>query len=188
MKKYHLAVLIVALIFFLGKTSIAADLQEGFMRYQWGENISIYPGLTKLYSKRNVAYYSNPGESYIVDDISVDNVVFGFYKESLFAVYIRIGTLDKFDQIRQHLKIKYGLPGTKVSAKDYVDTLSWKYQDVTIKLKTDQIEGKMKLAFYYRPLSRALNANELKEISETSFKFFPVDKSKKPDGFRLLEF
>ena len=188
MKKYQIAVLIVSLTLFLGQTSVAANLQDGFMNYKWGESISIYPGLTKLKSKRDVTYYSHPGESYIIDDISVDNVVFGFFKESLFAVYIRIDTLEKFDEIRQHLKIKYGLPGTKVSAKDYVDTLTWKYQDVTIKLKTDQIEGKMKLSFYYRPLSRALNVKELQEVSETSFKFFPVDKTKKPDGFKLLEF
>lgn len=188
MKKYHIAVLIVSLALAIGKTSFAADLQEGFMKYKWGESISFYPELDRLHSKRNVTYYSNPGEFYTIDDLSINDVVFGFYKESLFAVYIRINTLEKFDEVRQYLQTKYGLPGTKTSAVDYVNTLTWKYQDITIKLKTDQINGKMKLAFYYRPLSLTLNADESKEVKEPSFRFFPVDKSKKPDGFKLLEF
>ena len=187
MRQYHIAVFTVSFILFLGTISVAAELQDGFMRYKWGENISQYEGLTKLYTKGDVTYYSNPGESYTLDDISINDVIFGFYKESLFAVYVGIDTLEIYDRIKQHMKLKYGLPDTKTAARDHL-TLKWKYQDVAIKLKIDEIKGKMKLAFYYGLLSRDLKKNQLNEIDNTSFRFFPIDKNKKPEKFPFLQF
>lgn len=188
MRKYHRVVFFVFCILNLGTLSVAAELQDGFMGYKWGESISQYQELKGLYAKGDVTYYSNPGESYQIDDISVDDVVFGFFQGSLFAVYVGIDSLETYDQIVLHMKLKYGLPDTKTSAKDHLTTIQWKYKNVAIKLKTDEVGGKMKLAFYYRPISRDLRKNQLDEISETSWRFFPIDKNKKPKMIPFLEF
>jgi len=188
MRKYQIAILTISFILCLGAISVANDLQNGFMGYKWGENISRYGELTELYTKKDVTYYSNPGESYTIDDISIDDVIFGFYRDSLFAVYISINAMETYDQIKLHMKLKYGLPDTKTSTKEHLTTYKWKYQGVTIKLKTDEIEGKMKLAFYYTPLSRDLKKNHLDEIDETSYRFFPIDKTKTPKMVPFLEF
>lgn len=187
MRKYHLAVLTVSFILFLATLSAAAELQDGFMGYKWGESISQYEGLTKLYTKGDITYYSNPGESYTIEDISIDDVIFGLYKERLFGVYIGIDSLEIYDRIKQHMKLKYGLPDTKTAAKDHL-TLKWKYQDVAIKLKINESKGKMKLAFYYRPLSRDLKKKQLDEFNETSFRFFPIKKDERPEKVPFLKF
>lgn len=188
MKKYQIAILTVSFILCLGAVSAANDLRNGFMDYKWGDNISNYQELAELYTKKEVIYYSNPAESYTIDDIFIDDVIFGFYKDSLFAVYISINALETYDRIKLHMKLKYGLPDTKTSTKDHLTTYKWKYQGVTIKLKTDEIEGKMKLAFYYTLLSRDLKKDNLDEIDETSFRFFPIDKTKTPKMVPFLEF
>ena len=188
MRKYQIAILTISFSLFLGTLSAAADLQNGFMAYKWGDNISHYQELTELYAKKDVIYYSNPGESYTIDDISIDDVIFGFYKDSLFAVYISINALETYDRIKLHMKLKYGLPDTKTSTKDHLTTYKWKYQGVTIKLKTDEIEGEMKLAFYYTLLSRDLKKDNLDEIDATSYRFFPIDKTKTPKMVPFLEF
>jgi len=51
MKQYRIAILSTSFILFLGSFSVAAGLQEGFMKYKWGENISQHEELTKLYPK-----------------------------------------------------------------------------------------------------------------------------------------
>ena len=187
MKKYNIAILAVSFILFLGSLSVAAELEEGFMKYKWGENVSQYEGLTKLYTKGDVSYYSHPGESYILDDISIDNVIFGFYKESLLAVYVGIDTLGIYERIKQHMQRKYGLPDTKTAARDQL-TLKWKYKDVSIKLKIDESAGKMKLAFYNSVLSHDLNKKQLDEINESSSRFFPINKNEKPEKTKFLVF
>jgi hypothetical protein len=188
MRKYHIAVVMVFFTMGLGTLSFAAELQDGFMGYKWGESISQYAQLTGLYTKGDVTYYSNPGESFTVDDMSVDDVVYGFYQGSLFAVYIGIDALETYDRVLLHMKLKYGFPDTKTSARDHLTTIQWKYQDVAIKLKTDEVGGKMKLAFYYRPISRDLKKDQIDEISETSYRFFPIDKTKTPKMIPFLEF
>jgi hypothetical protein len=188
MRTHSIAVFTVLFILTFGTISTAADLRDGFMTYKWGEDISRYGELEKLYGKKDISYYRNPEESYTIDDISIDNVIFGFYKDSLFAVYVTIDSLETYDRVKLHMKLKYGLPNTKTSAKNHQTALKWKYQDVTIKLKTDDIEGKMKLAFYYRPLSRKLNKAQLDTVNKTSFRFFPIDETKTPRLVPFLEF
>ena len=55
-------------------------------------------------------------------------------------------------------------------------------------MKIDELKGKMKLAFYYSALSHDLNKNQLDEINEKSFRFFPIDKDKKPEKIKFLVF
>lgn len=188
MRKYFIAVFTVAFSLLLGNIISAADLQEGFMGYKWGDKAWRYDGLTELRNTGDVSYYSNPDESYIIDDIAVGDVVFGFYQGSLFAVYIGVDTLEQYDNITRYLKTKYGLPDTKSSARENLITFKWKYQDISIKLKTDKISGKMKLAFYYGPLARELKQDRLEQVSDTSFRFFPIDKNSRPEMIPFFTF
>jgi len=158
------------------------------MSYKWGESASRYPELRILYTKGDITFYSNPGESYIIEDITVDDVVFGFFQQNFFAVYIGINSLEIYDSIERHLRSKYGLPGTKVSAKDYLTTHKWKYKGVKMKLKTSQIDGKMKLGMYHQALVNELREDKVEEINESSYRFFPIDKNKRPERIPLLEF
>ncbi len=188
MKKFPFAVFIASYILCLCNFSGAAELQDGFMQYKWGESISQYDELTRLSSKQDVTYYSSPGETYTLDDTTIDDIIFGFYQGNLFAVYIGIKRPETYDKIMHYMKSKYGLPDLKTTAKDNLTTYKWKYQDVTIKLKTDDIGYKMKLAFYYTPVAKNLKKDQLDELSETSFRFFPIDKNKQPKMIPLLEF
>jgi len=169
-------------------TSLAADLKEGFMEYRWKETISEYPQLREIRRQGDISYYRNPSKTYTIDEIVINDVVYGFYNNMLFAVYIGLDTLGKYDTIKRYLQSKYGLPGTKVSTQEYLKTYHWRYEDITIKLKSHQIDTKMKLAFYYRPLSRELRQEQLEEITESTFKFFPIDKNKQPERIPFLEF
>ena len=187
MRQYYVAVFTISFLLFLGAISVAADLEDGFMEYNWGENVSQYEGLTKLYTKGDVSYYSNPGESYILDDISINDVIFGFYKENLFAVYIGIDSPGIYNRIRQHMSVKYGLPDHKTVGKEQL-TLKWKYKNVSIKLKTDELKSKMKLSFYSNLVSRDLKKKQLEEIDNRSFRFVPIEKDKKPEKFQFLQF
>lgn len=181
MKKYQRVFFAALLILHLGVLAEAAELKDGFMGYKWGESISMYDELTWLYAKKDVSYYSSRGQSYTIDDTVVDDVIFGFYKGDFFAVYIGINSLEKHDEVKRYLQAKYGLPSTQVSTKDQVTTNKWKYQGVSIKLKTSEISGKMKLAFYKRSLSRFLQKEQLDELNEGSVQFFPIDKNKRPE-------
>lgn len=182
------AAILFILTILIAPNSFAADLERGFMDYTWGQNIQELPKLDKLYAKKYITYYSNPGETYFLDDIVINDIVFGFYDSRLLGVYIGIDTLEKYDKIMIHMRNKYGFPSVKFSSRENLTTHKWKYKDVTIKLKADQIDEDMKVAFYYDPLSDALRKEKLTEVSDDSFRFFPIDKDEKPRMIPFLEF
>ena len=86
MKNLCIACVLSVFLFSLVAPVQAADLKDGFLEYKWGTNVIDYPELKFLYSKGEIGYYGNPGKSYTIKEITVNNVVFGFYQQKLFAV------------------------------------------------------------------------------------------------------
>lgn len=181
--------IITFLAIFLTISSVpAANLEHGFKEYKWGQNIKMFPNLQKLYTRSHITYYGNPGETYFLDDLVINDIVFGFYDDRLLGVYIGIDTLEKYDKIMNYMRQQYGLASVKSSSSGNLTTHKWEYRDVTIKLKADKIDSDMKVAFYYDPLSDALRRERTIEVSDDSFRFFPIDKNKKPEMIPFLEF
>jgi hypothetical protein len=177
----------VALTLLLGTNACASDIQKGILQYKWGDSTAGYNGLSKLADKGEVSYYSKPGEIYTIGDVSVDKVIYGFYQDQLFGVYLNIDSIEVYDQLLQHLKSLYGLPAYKTTADNHL-VYKWKQQDIIIKLKMNKPGRKMKLAFYYRPLSSKLNALQWEDLDTTTFRFVPIEKDKKPEKFILVTF
>lgn len=188
MKNHLIAILVVVLTLCLFNTAWAEDLEDGFMGYVWGSDISKYRGLKKLYSKGEMTFYSSPGESYVVEDMIIGDVIYGFYKDKFYAVYINLDSPDKYDLVERMMKAKYGLPDHKTSAKENVFTYKWKYQDVTIKLKADQLNGKMKVAFYHEPTAKGLDQERRLLEIENSDRYFPLKKNENIDMVPFLDF
>lgn len=182
-----MTVIMVSLVFLLGTSAGASDLQKGILQYKWSDSASTYIELSKLGDKGEVSYYSKPGEIYTIGEISVDKVIYGFYRDQLFGVYLNIDSIEVYDELFLHMKSQYGLPEYKTTS-DNLFVYKWKNQDVTIKLKMNKPARKMKLAFYYRPLSSKLNAKQWEELDTSSFRFVPIEKDKKPEKFILFEF
>lgn len=182
-----LTVFLITLSFSLGTGANATDIQSGISQYKWGDSASMYAGLSKLGEKGEVSYYSKPGEKYTIGNVSIERVIYGFYRDQLFGVYLNIESIEVYDKLLSHMKSLYGLPTTKVGA-DRLFVSKWKQKGVTIKLKFYEPLQKMKLAFYHQKLSGELNAKQWEELDTSSFRFVPIEKDKKPDKFILFEF
>ncbi|THB73356.1 MAG: hypothetical protein D6B25_15260 [Desulfobulbaceae bacterium] len=180
--------IMACLVVFWGTMAGATEMQTGFMSYKWGDSASSYPGLERLGEKGGVHYFSKPGEVYTIDDETIERVIYGFYQDELFGVYLNIDAIDMYDMVLNHLISKYGLPSYKGVEGGNKQVLKWKQQEVTIKLKLDKPKGKLKLAYYYRPISKVLNDSQWEELDTSSFRFVPFEKGKEREKFILFEF
>lgn len=180
-------VLMVSLTFLLGTHAGASDIQTGILHYKWGESASKYTGLSKIGDKGDVSYYSKPGEVYTIGMESIDKVIYGFYKDQLFGVYLNIDSIEVYDSLLSYMKSQHGLPAYKTTAEK-LTVYKWKQQDVTIKLKKNEQTQKIKLAFYYQPFSSKLQTKQWEELDTSFFRFVPIEKDKKPEKFVLFEF
>lgn len=177
----------VNLVLLISTNVNASNIENGFSKYIWGDSAAKYSGLSELGDKGDVSYYSKPGETYTVGNVLIDKVVYGFYRDQLFGVYLDIDSIDVYDKLLNHLKSQYGLPAYKTTSTNLI-VFKWKQQDVTIKLKRNKPTEKMKLAFYSQNFSSKLNANQWEDLDTSSFRFVPIEKGKKPEKFVLFEF
>lgn len=184
--KYFI-VFMISLTFLLGSSAYASEIENGFLHYTWRDNASKYTDLSILGEKGEVSYYSKPGEEYTIGNVTIDKIIYGFHKDQLFGVYLNINSIEVYDELFNHMKSQYGLPSTKLTAANQ-SVFKWKQQNVTIKLKLNIPRQKMKLSFYYRPISSKLNAKQWEELDTSSFRFVPIEKDKKPEKFILFEF
>jgi hypothetical protein len=166
----------------------ANDFQVGFSGIKWGTNVSDLSNFSKLGSEGRVSYYANPDQIYTIYEIDIPHVIYGFYDNQFFAVYIGIEKFEIYSQLKSHLISKYGNPNTTLTMRNEDTIHKWKYKKIKIKLKLRGRTDKMKLAFYYKPLSKKVNEVQLEEFEDKSFRFFPIEKDKKWERIPLFEF
>jgi hypothetical protein len=166
----------------------ATDLEAGFMGIQWASPASHQKGLTQLYKRKNMVYYSQPNIVHTIHEIPVPKVVYGFYEDQFFAVYIELESEDVFGEFREYLKSQYGNPDKSFSMKTGETVYKWKQGEVKIKLKTNEENYRMKLGFYYLPLSQKVNEEQMEKNQSRSLQFFPINKDEKPEIVPLLRF
>jgi hypothetical protein len=188
MRKLSTSILFIFLFLLVPQSSNPADLQEGFSGIKWGTDISALKNFTKIGGNDRVSYYLNPNELHSIKNIDVPHVVYGFYTEKLFAVFAVIDNFEVYSQLKSQLMTKFGDPQITLTARREQTIYRWKHKDIKIKLKLRGIDDKMKLVFYYTPLSVKVNENRVEEVSERSYRFFPIDKDRKWERIPLLEF
>ncbi len=187
MKQY--GYVIVFMILFLSTPALSAqEIDEGFLGIPWKTGIDDLKGFTHLSDNGPVSYYTNPNEIHRLFEEDVPGVIYGFYNGELFAVFIKIDSLEMFSKIRAHLTSKYGDPEKSMTIKVEQTIYKWKNGKVKIKLKLLETEGTMKLAFYYTPLSNKLNEDDLETQQRKTPRLFPIKKGKVPDVVPLFEF
>ena len=158
MGKLKIAIYGLGFLFILTGVLHAAELGEGFLNIKWGTHISELPNFKKISGKDDLAYYENPTKIYTVFEVENPSIIYGFYKDQFFATYIQVDTFTIFERVQDHIREKFGPPKTKLKMKARQTIHRWKHQGIKIKLKLYELEGRMKLAFYYTPLSNKVNA------------------------------
>ena len=181
MGKLKIVIYGLVFLFILAGVLHAAELNESFLGVKWGTNISELPKFKKLSGKDDIAYYTNPAKVYTVFEVENPAVIYGFYKDQFFATYIQINSFSVFERVKEHISEKFGESKTKLKMKARQTIHKWKHQDIKIKLKLFELEGKMKLAFYYSPLSNKLNAEQQGSFPTNTERVFTLDEGTKKE-------
>ena len=188
MKKRFIAYAMLPLLLLCTPIIYAADLQDGFLGLKWRTKISELTGYSKLRENGDISYYRNLNKVYTISNIRIPKVIYGFYTDRLFAVYLLIESPDAFGKIRDYMISQYGDPKETLTMKNEQTVYNWKYGTVKIKLKRYEKVGNMKLAFYYMPLSNKVNEAQQEQFLDKSYQFFPIEKDKVPEWIPLLRF
>jgi hypothetical protein len=178
----------IALLFSFTALLYAQEIEKGFLGIPWKTTINELKALTPVGENGPVAYYTKPDELLQLFGEEVPGVIYGFYKGALFAVFIKIDSLEMFSNIKEHLTSTYGTGDKSFSAKSEQTIYKWKSGDIKIKLKLSELERTMKLVFYFTPLAGKVNEDDLETAQRKSPRLFPIKKGKVPAVVPLFEF
>lgn len=188
MKLASIIVLALMAAFAPADAARAADLEKGFMDTAWATPLSELPGLSRVGQDGKVAYYVKPDRAYRIFGTEVPEVVYGFYEEKLFAVYVDLEAIDAFSQIKRYIGQKYGLPRISRETRSDLTTYIWTVKDTRIKVKHGEAYRRMKLGFYYLPISSRLNFELKKEHEDDPPEpLFPLSERRRKEAIEHLE-
>ena len=144
----------------------AAEIDFSYLVAKWSTPTKELKGFSKLGGKEKIDYYVNSQRKYTFFGNEVPNdVVFGFYDDKFFAVYVDIVGIDIFSQIKRYIQHKYGMPNkTSRETKNDLVTYTWRLNQTQIKFKHYETSGKMKISFYYLPAAKSANAEIKKSL------------------------
>ncbi len=188
MRNHYQSIFVGLIILMSIGTVQAADLKEGFMDTKWQTDLNSLTNFLKVEEKDNVSYFVNPTVMHVIDDVKIPQVIYAAYENKFFAVYIEIDTFDVYNQMKHYITEKYGRPKMTMQINPDRTTYTWKYSPAKIKLKLNEETGKMKLAFYYTPLSTKVNEARQEAYHEKTKPFLDVDKERAVQSLDLLKF
>ena len=165
MKYCRLLIICLGILLWLSPSWAASDIQQGIHGMKWGSLISEHPGLTKVHEAGQAAYYANADMAYQTANQPIPGVFYGFYREQLFAVFIKLRSPDQFSQLERQFSTKHGRPKTIYYPESKQTVYRWEDDDVKIKLKMKESTREYKLAIYYAPLAAKWNQELMEDAA-----------------------
>lgn len=161
----------------------AAGLQDGIHGMVWGGQAGDYPRLEKAREAGGASYYVDRQMRYHAVGQPVSAVIYGFFRDQLFAAYIKLSSPNQAYYLQKHFDTDYG-PAKVTTAGDQT-VYRWEDQDLKIKLKVNDASDAIKLGIYFEPLSTELN-RALVEDGPTDVEAPAPSKDKPAESAPLL--
>jgi hypothetical protein len=145
------------LLVIAGPTVHAAALPSGIHGMAWGGHVDNYPHLAKVRAAGDASYYVDRKMVYRTAGQPVSAVIYGFYRDQLFAAYIKLRSPNQAYYLEKHFSAEYG-PAKVTTADGGGQTVyRWEEGDLKVKLKIQDAVNVIKLGIYYQPLANKLN-------------------------------
>jgi hypothetical protein len=188
--RHHSLAIILLLLFAASPAASSATppFEDGFSGFKWGAEVSELPGFESFRARDGVEFFRTPAKVYTIFDMDVEDVIFGFHENKLFAAFVQIPSMDAYGKLKTHLTQAYGKPEMKLTMKTEQTVYIWKGKDITIKIKIREKDGLIKLGVYYAPVSDKVNEQAGDLYLDSSPEFFPLKRDEKPERIPILRF
>jgi hypothetical protein len=163
---------LLALIWFItltGPPAHAAALQSGIHGMAWGSRAGDYPRLEKIREEGDASYYVDRQMAYRTAGQPVSGLIYGFYRDRLFAAYIKLRSPNQAYYLEKHFSADYGPAKVTAAGSGAQTVYRWENGDLKIKLKVNEPSEEIKLGIYYQPLARELNQTLAEEGPTNAF-------------------
>lgn len=128
--------------------SPAAGEPDNFRDIKWGTEFSSLSGFNQIASEGELAFYQKANDSLQVEDIKLDQVIYGFHKGRFYTAMVYFPA-SGFSRMKEIMSRKLGEPTMpdKTPSK-----LVWDGSNVTVLLTTAEGSDSARLAYIFKPI------------------------------------
>ena len=140
-----------------GASAWGSELQAGIHGMAWASSAGDHEHLIRVREDGLVSYYIHRNMRYRAANQPVPGVIYGFFRDQLFAVYIKLRSPNQGYYLEKRFSAEYGAAKVKMNKTGNRTIYRWKKDDIKIKLKIEENDGDLKLGIYYIPFAAQLN-------------------------------
>ncbi len=156
---------------------IAEDLRTGFGGIHWSTSLEQVGNCENIDRKGDIQYCIRSDQPHTLSGEPIPHVLYGFYQNAFFAVFIQIENDEAYAQTKNRLMNLLGTPETSLDKEGVVSTLRWKEGQVQIELFNDRSNQGFRLVYKYLPIAKKALSRQKTLIPSK----WPVIKWKKND-------
>jgi hypothetical protein len=151
-----IASVVVCLLLF-NYASTTTREREGILGIAWSANIRDLPDMQLIAEDGDHRYYTRAKDESKLEEITVDKIVYGFYKGRFFNVMAYFSSKPSFSKMKDRLSSKYGNP-YKPDETD--QKYFWTIDTVHLLLTYDEAANQGRLSYFYQPIEGEIERNE----------------------------
>jgi hypothetical protein len=136
---------------------------DGFRGIKWGTNISELRDMGLVEDVDDLKYYSRKDDKMKLGDTDIEQIRYGFYKDRFYTVKISFSEFSNFTRLKATFIDQYGL-GYKLYSK--LEDYSWVGSTVSIVMDYNEILGKGRIIFFFKPISEEKKADDIQRAKK----------------------
>ena len=133
---------------FFGCGSPAASQPDDFRGIKWGAEVSSVSGLNQIADEGNLALYEKSGDLLQMDEVRLEQVVYGFYKNRFYMGMVYFPAAG-FKRIEEMLTRQLGQPAKPDNTPS---RLIWEGDNVSVLLTLGDSSEQGRLVYIYKPI------------------------------------
>jgi hypothetical protein len=149
--------LMVVCVLLFNYASTTNEEKEGLLGISWAANIRDLPDMQLIAEDGDHRYYTRSRDEFKVEGITVDKIVYGFYKGRFFNVMAYFGSKPSFAKMKDRLTSRYGAP----YKPDETDVkFFWTVDTVHLLLTYDEATNLGRVSYFYQPIEGEIEQSE----------------------------
>ena len=184
--------IIAGIVIFTLMTGVvwAENINSGFGGIDWATPREAVLDCEKVEERGDIRYCMRRDQAHTLLGESIPEVLYGFYKESFFSVFIRVEDEEAYRVTKKQLLDRLGSPESSLDKEGMVAVLRWTRDKVRVELHNDRSVQGFQVAYYYMPVAdkAARTHKNVKPSRWPQTKQFNVEQNEDQEPIRILQF
>jgi hypothetical protein len=134
-----------------------------FRGLKWTINIKELSEMQLMAAEGEMKFFERKTDTFAIGDAKSSKIVYGFYKDSLYSVFVYFDGLINFEKMKKIFIQKHG---EAYQPNEYLNRYSWNGNNVDILLTYDDILKNGRIVYFHKPTLSIIEDDETRNAQK----------------------